>query len=154
IYRIASTGPTNSGPAYRIGEDQVSASLQRDISTRLTSEWGQKRSYNHVGSKVRFVQKRTSVTVPKVQSRDRSRSPNGSYGISVRIAGSLRLDAGRLDHLGPFLGFVGNELAKIGGRARERRAAEVGEPCFHVRVCEGRVDLFVEFLDDLGRRGL
>src|SRR5215510_11574354 len=56
---------------------------------------------------------------------------------------SLRLDAGRLDHLGPFLGFVGNELAKIGGRARECRAAEVGEPCFHVRICEGRVDLFV-----------
>ena len=26
---------------------------------------------------------------------------------SAEIAGSLRLDAGELDHLGPFLGFVG-----------------------------------------------
>jgi hypothetical protein len=27
---------------------------------------------------------------------------------------SLRLDVGELDHLGPFLGFIGNELAEIG----------------------------------------
>src|SRR5262245_1349136 len=60
---------------------------------------------------------------PRCYPGDCRHSRNGSYGMSVRIAGSLRLDAGRLDHLGPFLGFVGNELAKIGGRARERRAA-------------------------------
>src|SRR3979490_287379 len=32
----------------------------------------------------------------------------------------LRLDAGRADHLGPFLGFLRDELAEPGGRARER----------------------------------
>jgi len=31
------------------------------------------------------------------------------------IAASLRLDARELDHLGPFLGVFGNELAEIGG---------------------------------------
>jgi hypothetical protein len=31
---------TNSGAAYRIGENQVSVSLQCEISTRLTSEMG------------------------------------------------------------------------------------------------------------------
>ncbi len=33
---------------------------------------------------------------------------------------SLRLDASELHHLGPFLGFVGNELAELGGRASKR----------------------------------
>jgi hypothetical protein len=28
--------------------------------------------------------------------------------------GSLRLDAGELDHLAPFLSFVGDDLAKVG----------------------------------------
>src|SRR5262245_5673145 len=36
---------------------------------------------------------------------------------------SLRLDAGRLDHLAPFLGFVGDQLAKVGRGAGKHRAA-------------------------------
>jgi hypothetical protein len=68
--------------------------------------------------------------------------------------GSLRLDAGELDHLGPFLGFVGNELAEIGRRARKHCAAEVNEPRFHVGIGEGCVDLRVELRDDFGRRVL
>ena len=32
--------------------------------------------------------------------------------------GSLRLDVRRADHLAPLLGFVGNELSEVGGRAR------------------------------------
>jgi hypothetical protein len=31
------------------------------------------------------------------------------------VARSLRLDAGELDHLTPFLGFVGDQLAEVGG---------------------------------------
>src|SRR5262245_59454254 len=40
---------------------------------------------------------------------------------------SVCLDVGRPDHLGPFLGFVGDELAKIGGRARKPRTATFSE---------------------------
>ena len=32
---------------------------------------------------------------------------------------SLRLDVGRPDHLAPLLGFVGDELAEVGGRAAQ-----------------------------------
>jgi hypothetical protein len=35
---------------------------------------------------------------------------------------SLRLDVGVPDHLGPFLGLVGNELCEVGRRACERIA--------------------------------
>jgi hypothetical protein len=35
---------------------------------------------------------------------------------------SLRLDVGRDNHLAPFFGLVGDELAEIGGRACEHRA--------------------------------
>ena len=49
---------------------------------------------------------------------------NGNYGISGREGhGLLRLDVGRPDHLAPFLGFVGDELAEVGGRAGKHRAA-------------------------------
>src|SRR5262245_32431083 len=66
----------------------------------------------------------------------------------------LRLDIGGPDHLAPFLGFVGDQLAELGRRPRQRRAAEVSETGLHLRVVESRVDLLVELVDDLGRRGL
>src|SRR5215510_7202640 len=66
----------------------------------------------------------------------------------------LRLDIGGPDHLAPFLGFVGDQLAELSRRPRQRRAAEVSETGLHLRVVENRVDLLVELVDDLGRRGL
>ena len=51
-------------------------------------------------------------------------------GVTEYLAGSrgsLRLDARKLDHLGPFFGLVAEELAKIGRRARKHRAATVSE---------------------------
>ena len=70
---------------------------------------------------------------------------------------SLRLDAGELDHFAPLLGFVCDHLGELSRRSRQRLAAEVSETGLHLGVVEGRVDLLVEFLDDLGRletRGL
>src|SRR5262249_60866205 len=55
-------------------------------------------------------------------------SPNGIYGISAAIGALLGLDVGRPDHFAPLLGLVGDELAKIGGRARKQRAAQVSQP--------------------------
>ena len=34
---------------------------------------------------------------------------------------------GGADHLGPFLGFVGEELAELGWRERKRGATEIGK---------------------------
>src|SRR5262249_1602401 len=68
-------------------------------------------------------------------------------------AASLRLDAGEFDHLGPLFGFVGNQLSEVSRRSRQRHAAEVSETGLHLRVVESRVDLLVELVDDLGRRG-
>src|SRR4029453_19676239 len=64
------------------------------------------------------------------------------------------LDPHRLDHLGPFLGFVGNELAKIGGRARKRRAAQVSETGLYFWIGETDVDLPIELVDDFSGRVL
>src|SRR5580704_11214639 len=64
----------------------------------------------------------------------------------------LRLDIGRPDHLAPLLGFVGDELAEVGGRAGDYRAAQVGKPRFHRRVGEPRIDLLVQPVDDLHGR--
>jgi hypothetical protein len=44
------------------------------------------------------------------------------YGI-FGTAALVRLDTSELDHLGPFLGFVGDQLAKVGGRTRKHRTA-------------------------------
>src|SRR5262252_6260264 len=67
-------------------------------------------------------------------------------------SGSVRLDARELDHLGPLLGFVGDQLSELSRRLRQRHAAEISETGLHLRVVESRVDLLVEFVDDLGRR--
>src|SRR5262245_39441128 len=72
----------------------------------------------------------------------------------AETAGSIRLDARGLDHFGPLLGVVGDELAKVGGREREHVATEVGKPRLDLGVGKASVDLLVELLDDLGRRGL
>src|SRR5215471_16102750 len=76
------------------------------------------------------------------------------YGILGLLAVSLRLDAGELDHLAPLLGFVCDHLGELSRRSRQRHAAEVSETDLHLAVVESRVDLLVELVDDLGRRGL
>jgi hypothetical protein len=54
----------------------------------------------------------------------------------------------RPDDLAPLLGFVGDELAEIGRRARKHRAAPVSQPRFDLRISEAGIDLLVEFVDD------
>src|SRR5712671_961055 len=66
------------------------------------------------------------------------------------IAASVRFCTGELDHLPPLLGFVGDELSEVAGRARKYRAAEIGKPRFHFGVGKSGVDFFVEPLDDFG----
>src|SRR5262249_2912039 len=57
---------------------------------------------------------------------------------------SLRLDAGELHHLGPFLGFRGDEVAEVAGRAKERHRAKVGKARLERGIGKPRLDLPVE----------
>ena len=72
----------------------------------------------------------------------------------VDAAESLGLEAGELDHLAPFFGFVGDDFCEVGGRARHAVAAQVGQPRLESLVGEARIDSLVELVDDLGRRAL
>src|SRR6202023_957522 len=65
---------------------------------------------------------------------------------------SFRLDVRELDHLGPFLGFIGNELAEIGRRAGKWHGAQSGKPLLQGGIGEAGIDLLVELVDDVGRR--
>src|SRR5262249_33734181 len=79
----------------------------------------------------------------------------GSFMISLpRTLWSLRLDVGRHDHLAPFLGFVGDELAEIGRRASKHRAAQIGKPCFEFWICNADIDFLVQSFDELCGRAL
>src|SRR5882762_8497394 len=79
----------------------------------------------------------------------------GDYGIRPRRRSTLlRLDIGRPDHLAPLLGFVPDQLAEVSRRARKWRAAQIGKPRLDLGIRERGVDLLVEPVDDLGRRGL
>jgi hypothetical protein len=53
------------------------------------------------------------------QARIRGTKRYGIFGTAALV----RLNAGELDHLGPLLGFVGDQLSKVGGRARKHRTA-------------------------------
>jgi hypothetical protein len=68
------------------------------------------------------------------------------YGISA----SLSLDIRGADHLAPLFGFVGDQLAEVGGRTGKHNAAQVGKPRFNLGIDEARVDILVELFDDLG----
>src|SRR5215813_3276455 len=75
------------------------------------------------------------------------------YRKIMERAALLRLDVACPDHLAPLLGFVGDQLAKVGGREGEQGATETfGEPRLELRIGETSVDLAVELGDDFGRR--
>src|SRR5207245_4128190 len=65
---------------------------------------------------------------------------------------SIRLRARELGHLAPFLGFVGDEITEVGGRAGKWRAAELGDLMRHLGIGERRIDLAVELVDDFDGR--
>ncbi len=69
-------------------------------------------------------------------------------------AASFRLDMSRPDHLAPFLSFFGDELSKVGGRARQHCTAQKGKMRLELGIGESGVDLLVEFSDDLSGRTL
>src|SRR5262245_1564024 len=73
-------------------------------------------------------------------------------GFMERQPGSLGLDVGRTDHLGPFHGFSSDKPAKVGGREREHVATQVGKPRLDFGIGEARVDLPVELVDEFGPR--
>src|SRR5262249_29703703 len=63
-------------------------------------------------------------------------SVDGLRKIMERRRGGDRLfgpDVGCPDHLAPLLGFLCDQLAEVGGRARERCAAQIGEARAHER---------------------
>src|SRR5215216_2091796 len=70
------------------------------------------------------------------------------------LLGLVRLGAGELDHLAPLLGLISDELPEVGGRARKRSAAHVGNPRVDLRVGEARIDLLVEPINDFDGRVL
>src|ERR1700676_2721524 len=67
---------------------------------------------------------------------------------------SLRLDVRELDHLGPFLGLIGNELAEIGGWAGKCHGAEIGKPLLQRGIGEAGIGLLGLLVDDVGWRVL
>src|SRR5262249_20816181 len=65
------------------------------------------------------------------------------WNIRPRSRRSLRLDAREPHHLGPLLGFRGDEVAKVGGRARNHCTAEIGNPRLDFGISKAGVDLLV-----------
>src|SRR5262245_43410928 len=61
------------------------------------------------------------------------------YGTWAETAGSICLDAHEPDHLAPLLGFVGDVLAEVGGRADKRRGSHVGKPRLDLGISEARI---------------
>src|SRR5262245_9587198 len=66
----------------------------------------------------------------------------------------FRLDIGGLYYLAPLLGFVGNELSKVGGRKSMHLTAQFRESRLDLGIGEPRIDCMVEPFDDLRRRVL
>src|SRR5262249_26167168 len=61
---------------------------------------------------------------------------------------SVAFGAGELDHLGPLLGFCGDEISKVSGRTGNHRVAQVGKLRLDLGIGQGDVDFPVELFDD------
>src|SRR5262245_21809205 len=59
--------------------------------------------------------------------------------ISPGSRGSLRLDVGRANDLGPLVSFMGDQLAEFGGRKHKRRASQFGESRLDLGIGEASV---------------
>src|SRR4051794_7047834 len=70
---------------------------------------------------------------------------------SLMAFGSVRLRARELDHLGPLLGFLDDELAEVGRRAW-KDCAQLGETRFHLAIGKAGIDFLVERANDLRGR--
>src|SRR5262249_55950820 len=57
-----------------------------------------------------------------------------------RSCGSLGFNVGGADHFAPLLGLICDELAEVGGRTDERRAAQICEPRLDRGIGEARID--------------
>lgn len=55
-----------------------------------------------------------------------------------KVTAFFRLDAALGSNFGPLFGFVGHELAEVGRRACQRRAAQIGEPHLDIGIREAR----------------
>jgi hypothetical protein len=64
----------------------------------------------------------------------------------------FHLDVGGPDHLSPPLGFVGDELAEIGGRARKHHTTQTREPRFQIGISESSINLTIDLVDNRNRR--
>src|SRR5262245_66333966 len=65
---------------------------------------------------------------------------------------SLRLDVEGPDHVAPLLRFVGDELAKVGGRADKWCDAQISKTRLDLGIGKTHVDIFIELVDGLRRR--
>jgi hypothetical protein len=64
--------------------------------------------------------------------------------VSISAVGKLLcLRARKLDHFGPLFGFVGYELAEVGGRYRQRRAAHLSNSRLDLGIGETGINLNV-----------
>ena|SRR6266566_2617928 len=63
----------------------------------------------------------------------------------------FRLDAGELDHLGPRLDFVGDDLTEIGRRADKHRSSEFSELRLYLGIGQASIDFLVQRGDDFVR---
>src|SRR5215470_18013477 len=79
------------------------------------------------------------------------RSSSGRLRVLIRRLARVLVDRkiGRADHFFPFRRFVRDELAKIGRRARDRRAAKLLKFGDHGGIIQRKIDLLVEKIDDL-----
>src|SRR4029079_5787810 len=79
------------------------------------------------------------------------RSSSGLLRLLI-LAGALSAlvdrQVGRANHLFPFCGLVGNELAEIFRRSRNGRSAQLLELGDHSRILQRQIDFLVQDLDD------
>ena len=78
--------------------------------------WGEERTFR-AGARSVLIDPHRVISPPSIDAVRKGHFAEGRYG-TFAITGSISLDAGELDDLAPFLGFVSDELAELFRRHR------------------------------------
>ena len=69
-------------------------------------------------------------------------------GVTEHWTGSLGLDVRRPNYLHPLFGILGDQLAKLGGRAGKHGSSKFDESCLDFGIGEPGVDFLIELVDE------
>src|SRR5262249_22927604 len=102
-------------------------------------------------SRLDMLSQRFSESDPKLTSGISASCVRNLWRGRGALHGLFCPDTREVDYLAPFFSIVCDQLAEVRGRACEHSSSKLNESCVDFRIGDSRINLLIEFVDDIGR---